>query len=64
MFSYIMLGTNNPEISYQFYAPLMDVLSYPLDGRSEKGAAWGTFKDNHSTGLCVGLPFNHSDGGS
>lgn len=40
MFSYIMLGTNNPEISYQFYAPLMDVLSYPLDGRSEKGAAW------------------------
>ena len=40
MFSYIMLGTNNPEISYQFYAPLMDVLGYPLDGRSEKGAAW------------------------
>lgn len=29
MFSYIMLGTNNPEISYQFYAPLMDVLDYP-----------------------------------
>ena len=58
MFSYVMLGTNNPEVSYKFYAPLMEVLGYPLDGRSEKGAAWGTFKNNNSTGLCVGLPLN------
>ncbi|HCI9289783.1 TPA: VOC family protein, partial [Klebsiella pneumoniae] len=46
MFSYIMLGTNDPQASYKFYAPLMRVLGHPLDGRSEKGAAWGTFKDN------------------
>ena len=52
MFSYIMLGTNDPQASYKFYAPLMRVLGHPLDGRSEKGAAWGTFKDNHTTGLC------------
>ena len=55
MFSYIMLGTNDPQASYKFYAPLMRVLGHPLDGRSEKGAAWGTFKDNHTTGLCVGM---------
>lgn len=59
MFSYIMLGTNDPQASYKFYAPLMRVLGHPLDGRSEKGAAWGTFKDNHTTGLCVGMPFDN-----
>ncbi len=36
MFSYIMLGTNDPQASYKFYAPLMRVLGHPLDGRSEK----------------------------
>lgn len=25
MFSYIMLGTNDPQASYKFYAPLMRV---------------------------------------
>ncbi|MGX2797267.1 VOC family protein [Klebsiella pneumoniae] len=33
MFSYIMLGTNDPQASYKFYAPLMRVLGHPLDGR-------------------------------
>lgn len=59
MFSYIMLGTNDPIASYNFYAPLMEVLGYPLDGRGERGAAWGTFKGNNTTGLCVGVPFDN-----
>ncbi|WP_058914264.1 VOC family protein [Entomohabitans teleogrylli] len=58
MFSYIMLGTNNLQAAIAFYDPLMEVLGHTPDGRSEEGASWGTFKDNHTTGLCVGRPFN------
>lgn len=58
MFSYIMLGTNDVNKAYAFYAPLMSILGYSLDGRSEKGAAWGTFKGNNTTGLCVVTPFD------
>lgn len=58
MFSYVMLGTNHLSTAIAFYDPLMDKLGYPKAGRSEEGASWGTFSDNHTTGLCVGRPFN------
>ncbi|STV24300.1 Lactoylglutathione lyase [Klebsiella pneumoniae] len=44
MFSYIMLGTNDPQASYKFYAPLMRVLGHPLDGRSEKRRRMGNIQ--------------------
>ncbi len=34
MFSYIMLGTNDPQASYKFYAPLMRVLGKVRISRS------------------------------
>ncbi|WP_054178757.1 VOC family protein [Trabulsiella odontotermitis] len=61
MFSYIMLGTNDLPRALRFYDPLMELLGYPQGGRGEEGASWGTFKDNHTTGLCVGRPFDKQE---
>lgn len=58
MFSYIMLGTNNLPRAIAFYDPLMEQLGHPKAGRGEEGASWGTFSENHTTGLCVGKPFD------
>ncbi len=58
MFSYIMLGTNDLPRAIAFYDPLMELLWHPKAGRSEEGASWGTFSENHTTGLCVGKPFD------
>lgn len=63
MFSYIMLGTNDLPRAIRFYDPLMELLGHPKAGRSEEGASWGTFSDNHTTGLCVGKPFNQQPAG-
>lgn len=58
MFSYIMLGTNDLPRAIAFYDPLMERLGQPKAGRGEEGASWGTFSENHTTGLCVGKPFD------
>jgi catechol 2,3-dioxygenase-like lactoylglutathione lyase family enzyme len=58
MFSYIMLGTNDLPRAIAFYDPLMELLGHPKAGRGEEGASWGTFSENHTTGLCVGKPFD------
>ncbi len=58
MFSYVMLGTNNLERAIAFYDPLMAILGHPRGGSNEEGVSWGSFCDNHTTGLCVGRPFN------
>ena len=58
MFSYIMLGTNDLPRAIGFYDPLMELLGHPKAGRGEEGASWGTFSENHTTGLCVGKPFD------
>ncbi|HAT1622669.1 TPA: VOC family protein [Raoultella planticola] len=58
MFSYIMLGTHDLPRAIEFYDPLMELLGHPKAGRNEEGASWGTFSDNHTTGLCVGMPFD------
>lgn len=58
MFSYVMLGTNDLPRAIAFYDPLMELLGHPKGGRGEEGASWGTFSENHTTGLCVGKPFD------
>ncbi|EGT4255308.1 VOC family protein [Citrobacter amalonaticus] len=58
MFSYVMLGTNDLPRAIDFYDPLMELLGHPKAGRGEEGASWGTFSENHTTGLCVGKPFD------
>lgn len=58
MFSYIMLGTNDLPRAIGFYDPLMELLGHPKAGRGEEGASWGMFSENHTTGLCVGKPFD------
>ena len=58
MFSYIMLGTNDLPRAIGFYDPLMELLGHPKAGRGEEGVSWGTFSENHTTGLCVGKPFD------
>ncbi|WP_174507766.1 VOC family protein [Klebsiella oxytoca] len=63
MFSYIMLGTNDLQRAIRFYDPLMELLGHPKVGWGEEGAFWGTFSDNHSTGLCVGRPFDEQSAG-
>lgn len=58
MFSYVMLGTNDLPRAIDFYDPLMELLGHPKAGWGEEGASWGTFSENHTTGLCVGKPFD------
>lgn len=58
MFSYMMLGTNDLPRAIEFYDPLMALLGHVKAGRNEQGASWGTFNDNHTCGLCVGVPFD------
>lgn len=63
MFSYVMLGTNDLQRAIKFYDPLMELLGHPKVGRNEEGASWGTFNNNHTTGLCVGTPFDRQPAG-
>lgn len=63
MFSYIMLGTNDLPRAIGFYDPLMELLGHPKAGRGEEGASWGMFSENHTTGLCVGKPFDDQAAG-
>ncbi|MBJ9862225.1 MULTISPECIES: VOC family protein [Citrobacter] len=63
MFSYIMLGTNDLPRAIGFYDPLMELLGHPKAGRGEEGASWGMFSENHTTGLCVGKPFDGQTAG-
>ncbi|PDP97639.1 glyoxalase [Klebsiella quasipneumoniae] len=63
MFSYVMLGTNDLPRAIRFYDPLMELLGHPKAGRNEQGASWGTFSDNHTIGLCVGMPFDRQPAG-
>ncbi|EPL2506729.1 Lactoylglutathione lyase [Klebsiella pneumoniae] len=64
MFSYVMLGTNDLQRAISFYDPLMELLGHPKAGRNEEGASWGTFSDNHTTGLCIGRPFDQQRAGT
>ncbi|HHJ4267434.1 VOC family protein [Klebsiella sp. CN_Kp098] len=64
MFSYVMLGTNDLQRAISFYDPLMELLGHPKAGRNEEGASWGTFSDNHTTGLCIGMPFDQQRAGT
>ena len=60
MFSYIYAGTNDPQTSYKFYAPLIRVLGHPLwMGMAKKAPHVETFKITIPTGLCVGMPFDN-----
>ena len=44
MFSYIMLGTNDPQASYKFYAPLMRVLGHLWMGVAKKRRRMGNIQ--------------------
>lgn len=61
MFSYIMLGTNEPPRAITFYDPLMEMLGYPRGGRNEDIAWWGVFNGNNTTALGIGIPFDKQD---